>query len=153
MLDELSVVIAAIALAVSVIVFIDSRFREARAARLARRPALVFSWDGDTLRWTVSNIGSGPALDVVILQRIDGSWQHPLRMPEMAVDAANTVPRRWYEAWHDNPGLGARYRSVTDEEYATMTADDRSEIVSGWGELSPGAAPIEPHWRYRSTER
>lgn len=153
MLDELSVVIAAIALAVSVIVFIDSRFREARAARLARRPALVFSWDGDKLHWTLSNIGSGPALDVVILQRFDGSWQHPLRMPEMAVDAANTVPRRWYEAWHDNPGLGARYRSVTGEEYATMTGDDRSEIVPGWGDLSPGVAPVEPHWRYRGTQR
>lgn len=153
MLDWLSVVIAAIALVVSVIVFFDHRSREARAARLARRPALVFSWDGDTLRWTLSNIGSGPALDVVILQRIEGSWQHPLRMPEMAVDAANTVPRRWYEAWHDNPGLGARYRSITGEEYATMTGDDRSEIVSGWGELSPGAAPIEPHWRYRGTVR
>jgi hypothetical protein len=149
-LSTLSVIIAGIALAVSVIVFLDNRIRQIRATRLARKPALVFTWDPDRQTWMLNNIGSGPALDVVILQRIEGSWCHPLRMPEMAVDDANTVPRRWSERWHTNPGLGARYRSITGEEYATKTGGDYSEITEGWGKLRPDAARVEPHWHYRS---
>lgn|SRR5215208_882825 len=149
MLEAISVVIAGIALAVSVIVYVDNRIREARAARLARKPALVFAWHGERRTWTLSNIGSGPALDVVIFQRINGKWMHPLRMPEMAVQDDHTVPRRWYEHWHENPGLGARYRSTTGETYNTRTGDDYSEIREGWDEDTAPATAIEPHWRWR----
>ena len=149
-METVSVVIAGAALIVSIIVFADSRLRELRAARLARKPALVFVWDKKRLTWVLSNIGSGPALDVVIVQRIKGRWAHPLRMPEMAVQDANTVPRRWYEFWDDNPGLGARYRSITDERYVTKTADDRSEIREGPGDLPlEFDTEIEPHWHYQ----
>ncbi|HWC41676.1 MAG TPA: hypothetical protein VHK02_06795 [Actinomycetota bacterium] len=149
-MEVVSAVIAGVALVVSVIVFVDSRVRELRAAKLARRPALVFSWDEPHRVWVLSNIGSGPALDVVIVQRVDGRWAHPLRMPEMAVQDANTVPRRWFEQWHPNPGLGASYRSIGDERYATRTGDDRSEIREGTGGIGlDAAARIEPHWQYR----
>jgi len=142
-------VIAGVALIVSVIVFVDSRVRELRAARLARRPALVFVWNQEKSAWILSNIGSGPALDVVIVQRVGGAWGHPLRMPEMAVGDASIVPRLWSEKWDKNPGLGARYRSMTEEEYTTTTAGDRSKIDSGSGELpSDFGAQIEPHWSY-----
>lgn len=152
MLDVVSVLIAGIALVVSLIVYFDNRIRQIRAARLARKPALVFAWDRDQLTWMLSNIGSGPALDVVILQRIEGSWCHPLRMPEMAVDDSITVPRRWCEHWHKNPGLGACYRSITGEEYATKTGGDYSVITAGWGNLRSDEARIEPHWQYRGSE-
>jgi hypothetical protein len=150
--EALSVAIAGIALAVSVIVFIDNRIREARAARLARKPTLVFTWDGSQRTWRLSNIGNGPALDVVIFQRIDARWSHPLRMPEMAVQDSNSVPRRWYERWHEDPGLGARYRSITGETYTTKTGGDYSEIHEGWGELSADESAIEPHWRWRKDD-
>jgi hypothetical protein len=150
--DLASAVIAGIALVVSVIVFVDHRIREVRAARLARRPALVFTWDGPNRVWVLSNIGSGPALDVVILQHVDGRWSHPLRMPEMAVQDAHTVPRLWYEQWDPDPGLGARYRSIGDECYTTRTGDDRSEIREGTGDIPIDLdAPIEPHWKYRDS--
>jgi hypothetical protein len=150
--DLASVVIAGVALAVSVIVFVDNRVREVRAARLARRPALVFTWDGPNRVWLLTNIGSGPALDVVIMQHADGRWSHPLRMPEMAVQDSQIVPRLWYEQWHPDPGLGARYRSIGDERYTTRTGDDRSEIREGTGDIpiDPGAQ-IEPHWQYRDS--
>ena len=111
----------------------------------------MFAWDPDRRTWTLSNIGSGPALDVVILQRIDGAWCHPLRMPEMAVDGVTGVPRRWHEKWHADPGLGARYRSTAGERYLTTTGDDYSRITDGWGDLMQSAEPIEPHWQYRKS--
>jgi hypothetical protein len=153
-METLSVVVAAVALAVSVVVFFDNRAREQRAARLARRPALVFTWDGLRRAWELSNIGSGPALDVVILQRARGAWDHPLRMPELGVGDTQVVPRRWYEHWHEDPGLGARYRSITGERYLTRTEDDWSQISEGWAELEEGLnAETEPHWRYRDSAR
>jgi hypothetical protein len=150
MVEEVGAIIAGVALIVSIIVFVDSRLRELRAARLARKPALIFAWDHQKQTWILTNIGSGPALDVVIVQRIKGEWGHPLRMPEMAVQDENIVPRRWYEYWDNNPGLGARYRSITDEIYSTKTASDRSEIREGSGDFPPELdTQIEPHWRYR----
>jgi hypothetical protein len=144
-----SVVIAGVALGVSVIVFLDNRAREARAARLARKPALVFTWDQSQEVWLLTNIGGGPALDVVIMQRIKGRWVHPLRMPELAADGAHSVPKLWYGRWHHDPGLGARYRSITGEEYATKTGGDYSEIAETWGELGRVDSRVEPHWHYR----
>jgi hypothetical protein len=148
--EVLSASIAGIALVVSVIVFVDNRFRAIVAARLARRPALIFSWDPTMRHWTMSNIGNGPALDVVILQRIDGAWAHPLRMPEMAVQDQGAVPRAWFERWHADPGLGARYRSITGERYMTRTGDDWSQMTTSWADLPPALEEeIEPHWQYR----
>jgi uncharacterized protein YndB with AHSA1/START domain len=145
--DAISATIAGIALAISLVVFFDNRGRETRAARLARRPALVFSWDPETTAWNLQNIGGGPALDVVILQRIEMTWGRPLRMPEMPVDGSQTVPGRWV-AWDTNPGLGARYRSIAGEQYSTITADDASRMADGWGELNVRET-AEPHWSYR----
>jgi hypothetical protein len=149
-LQAVSAGVAGIALVVSVIVFVDNRLRAIETARLARRPALVFSWDATGSRWTLRNIGNGPALDVVILQRVDAQWVHPLRMPEMATGGETPVPRAWTEKWHKNPGLGARYRSMTGEQYRTRTGDDWSQMAEGWGDM-PSALwnQIEPHWDYR----
>ena len=148
MADLISPAISTIALVVSVIVFVDNRRHQAIAARLARQPALVFVWDPPNARWMLSNIGNGPALDVVILQRIDGAWLHPLRMPELGVDRGEPVPRRWVEAWSRDPGLGARYRSITGETLSTETANDASRISTSGAAMSFDADRIEPHWRY-----
>lgn len=152
MLEVASATIAGIALVVSVIVFIDNRLRALEASRLARVPMLAFTWDALRQSWILSNIGTGPALDVVILQRTGGQWVHPLRMPEMAVQESNFVPTRWMN-WDKNPGLGARYRSITGEQYMTETGDDWSHHSRGWGDL-PATLwnEIEPHWRYRDGE-
>ena len=149
-IDLISAAFAGIALVVSLVVFVDNRVRELRAARLARQPALVFVWDHPTSTWLLRNIGNGPALDVVIAQRIEAIWGHPLRMPEMPVEGTETVPRRWMEKWSANPGLGVRYRSITGEAYSTRTGDDVSEITTGRDILTFGDAEIEPHWLYRS---
>ena len=98
-----SAMIAGIALVVSVIVFIDNRLRALEASRLARVPMLAFTYTQSG--WTLTNIGNGPALDVVILQRTGGQWKRPLRMPEMAVQDSNLVPHRWVK-WEENPILG-----------------------------------------------
>jgi hypothetical protein len=148
MLQTVSATIAAIALVVSVIVFVDNRLRAAEAARLARVPTLVFTWDPLRQVWILTNIGNGPALDVVIVQQIGGQWAHPLRMPEMAVQDSNLVPARWVR-WSEDPGLGARYRSITGERYMTKTGGDWSQQLQGWGDV-PAILwnEIEPHWRY-----
>lgn len=151
-LQVASATIAGIALVVSVIVFVDNRLRALEASRLARVPMLAFTWDDPRQSWILTNIGNGPALDVVILQRIGGRWVHPLRMREMAVQDSNPVPIGWMR-WDENPGLGARYRSITGEQYMTMTGDDWSQHSPGWGDM-PAAlwSEIEPHWRYRDDE-
>jgi hypothetical protein len=152
MLEAASAMIAGIALVVSVIVFVDNRLRALEAARLARVPMLAFTWDDPRQSWILTNIGVGPALDVVILQRIGGRWVHPLRMREMAVHDSNVIPIGWMR-WDDDPGLGARYRSITGEQYMTRTGDDWSQHSPGWGDM-PATLwnEIEPHWRFRDDE-
>lgn len=148
--DVISTSVALLALGVSLVVTRDTRRRQQEAERLARQPALVFEWDGSSMTWFLRNIGNGPALDVVIVQRTNADWVHPLRMPEMSVDGSETVPRRWLERWSMNPGLGARYRSITGEAYVTRTGDDRSEISRGSTTVPVDKAAIEPHWQYRT---
>jgi hypothetical protein len=145
----LSVSVAGLALVVSVIVFVDNRLRAIETARLARRPALAFTWDGVTKRWSLDNIGNGPALDVVIVQSVAGTWSHPIRMPELAADQSMPVSRIWVEEWDENPGLGARYRSITGEQYMTQTGDDWSQMKEGWDDFPPSLwEAVQPHWRY-----
>jgi hypothetical protein len=145
-----SVLISAIALVVSVVVFVDNRVRQSQAARLGRRPMLVFVWDQGQQQWSLDNIGLGPALDVVAVQRISGQWMHPLRMPELAVGDADVIPRRWIEAWDPDPGLAVRYRSVVGEPYSTRTGDDWSQASEGWRDFPAELwQHVEPHWRYR----
>jgi hypothetical protein len=145
-----SVVISAVALVVSVIVFVDNRLRQLQGARLARRPMLVFRWDAEDQQWTLDNIGLGPALDVVAIQKIRGEWSHPVRLPELSVGGSTIVPHRWIEAWDPDPGLGARYRSVTGEPYSTRTGNDWSQASEGWDQFPDRLWDvIEPHWRYR----
>ena len=149
MMDTMNAIAAAIALVVSIIVFMETRARERRNTRLARRPVLVFAWDAGRQVWELRNIGNGPALDVVILQHVGNQWSHPLRMPELSVNGTAVVPRRWYECWDKDPGLGACYRSSVDEPYSTVTGNDWSHLKDGWQELSVARkANVEPHWKY-----
>jgi hypothetical protein len=146
---SVSVAISALAFAVSLIVFVGNRVRQLRDARLGRRPTLIFVWDHPQQHWRLSNIGLGPALDVVAVQRIRGDWVHPLRMPELAVGDTEAVRRRWIDAWDPDPGLAVRYRSVTGEPYATRTGDDWSQTSEGWSDFSDEVwQDIEPHWQY-----
>ena len=147
--DSISIGLSAVALVVSVVVFIDSRIRQVQAARLARRPALVLGWNPQEQHWILANVGSGPALDIVLVQRHDDEWAHALRMPELGAEGEAVVPQRWIEAFHGDPGLGARYRSVTGERYFTRTGQDVSTLSDGWDELSASVwDDIEPHWKY-----
>jgi hypothetical protein len=72
-------------------------------------------------------------------------WKH-----ELGVDGTAVLPRRWIEHGHSDPGLAARYRSVTGEPYLTRALNDWSQTSEGWGTLPEGLwKEIEPHWRYR----
>jgi hypothetical protein len=147
-----SVAISAVALAISVIVFYDNRKRQEDAARLGRRPMLIFVWEADAQQWVLRNIGLGPALDVVAAQKVRGEWTSALRLPELAVGGSAVIPHPWV-LWASNPGLGVRYRSVTDEPYSTRTGDDWSQPREGWSEFPERLwQDIEPHWRYRDLE-
>jgi hypothetical protein len=134
---------------VSVVVFVDSRIRQVQEARLARRPALVLRWNPHGQHWILANVGSGPALDIVLVQRYDGEWANALRMPELSAEGDAVVPQRWIEAFHGDPGLGARYMSVTGERYFTRTGQDVSTLSGGWDEVPASVwDDIEPHWKY-----
>ena len=50
---------------------------------------------------------------------------------------------------HPDPGLGVRYRSVTDEPYSTITGDDWSHVAEDWTPVSRELwTEVEPHWSY-----
>ena len=133
MLDWLSVVIAAIALVVSVIVFFDTvTGGPSRAAGEKAGPRL--SWTA-TRSLDVEHIGSGRRSTRV--PAADRGAGDPLRMPEMArrrrQHGSTTLVTR---PGTTTPGW-SRLTAALLEEYATMTGDDRSES-SPAGRAEPG---------------
>jgi hypothetical protein len=108
-------------------------------ARASIRPVLVFEYPPDE-GWKVKNIGSGPALNVLIAQREHGKWINPVRVPPMSKDGSLTLT--W--CLHDNVrGLGALYEDVDGRKYTTTCGNDLSRVFVGhsfgpWGEDNIG---------------
>jgi hypothetical protein len=146
--DWLSVAVAALAAFISVIALVSSRRQTKLAARLVRRPVLVFTWDERAAVWVVVNIGSGPALDVVVLKRADHAWTSPLRLAELNVGGQATIAQGW--GADATTSLVVRYRSVADERYSSESSEGRTRVVDEWTGIPPGAwENPEPHWKYR----
>jgi hypothetical protein len=70
------------ALAVSAVSFVMSYLQSQRSAVTAVMPVLAFAY-GEDGRWTVQNLGNGPALNVVVAERADdrAPWSNPVRLP------------------------------------------------------------------------
>jgi hypothetical protein len=82
--DIMSAVLASTALIVSVLTFALNYRHTRRRTALARKPVLVFEYEG-TRGWVLRNVGAGPALNVIVAQkRVGGSWFNPARVPPIS---------------------------------------------------------------------
>lgn len=102
-------ILSGVAIVVSICTFGLSLWFAWRSSIAAKRPVLVFVYDGRT-GWVLRNIGGGPALNVIVAQKCVGDeWFNPVRVPPFAKDAEFAL--RWLG--HVNTtGLGATYTTM-----------------------------------------
>lgn len=114
-----------------------------RVAILGRKPVLVFLYDNDR-GWALKNIGSGPALNIVVAQkRVGGEWFNPVRIPPLPKDG------EFIPVWlhHVNTtGLGATYTDFENKPYTSTCGNDLSQVFEGIRFGPWNDAEIGRHW-------
>ena len=141
--DTVSAVLSSLALIVSILTFtLNYRFAR-RAATVARKPVLVFEYDGAS-GWVLKNVGSGPALNTIVAQKqVKGAWFNPVRVPPLAKDGKMVL------SWlgHVNTtGLGATYSDFEEVTYTSTCGNDLSQVFQG-AHFGPWAEDqIGRHW-------
>jgi hypothetical protein len=126
--DVISLTLSSAALGVSIFTFALQYRHARRAAVVARKPVLIFVYDGKR-GWVLRNVGSGPALNVIVAQKpVDASWFDPVRTPPLAKEAEYVPP--WIGHTNIN-GLGATYADTEGRAYSSECRNDLSEIFDG----------------------
>jgi hypothetical protein len=125
--DIVAVALSSTAVTVSLFTFALNYLHARRAVVLGRKPVLVFVYDGRT-GWILRNVGSGPALNVIVAQRKGGEWFNPVRVPPLSREA-EFIPQ-WLG--HVNTtGLGTTYTDSEGVSYTSTTGSDLSEVFDG----------------------
>jgi len=143
--DIISAALALTALLVSLVTF-ALNYRHARQGAVqARKPVLIFEYDGGT-GWLIRNVGAGPALNVIVAQqRVGGKWFNPVRVPPLSKDG------RFILEWlnHVNTtGLGATYTDTEQLPYTSTCGNDLSAVCKGT-KFGPWAeSQIGRHWNH-----
>jgi hypothetical protein len=145
---DASTILSAVAILVSVCTFGLSFWFTWRSSIAAKRPVLVFIYDGST-GWLLRNIGGGPALNVIVAQkRVGGEWFNPVRVPPFAKDGEFAV--KWLG--HVNTtGLGVTYTDYENRPYTSTCGNDLSRTTQGtrfgpWPEENVGRHWQQPHY-------
>lgn len=122
--------------------------------RLGRTPVVVIRFDEMASRWVASNVGNGPALNIVVAQQSDedDEWYNPVLLPIVASGESYVL------AWLGSQGdfsLGARYESVLADsrtiKFFTHTRHDRCAVYR-LPQRAPNLMPEYPiidvrrHW-------
>jgi hypothetical protein len=151
MKDPVTAALSSTALLLSAVTFGLNYRRSRRSAVLARKPVLVFEYDGDT-GWNLLNVGAGPALNVVVAQkRAGGKWFNPVRVPPLSKDGKFVL--RWLN--HVNTtGLGATYSDIEQLPYTSTCGNDLSKTFDGtlfgpWPETVIGRPWNQPLYEER----
>lgn len=148
--EIISAIFSCAALIVSIITFALNYQNARRSSVLARKPVLVFEYQGD-FGWALRNVGSGPALNVVVAQRLNGQWFNPVRIPPLSKEG--TFILRWLG--HVNTtGLGATYTDTEDLPYTSICGKDLNKVTSGllfgpWPEAEIGKYWNQPLYQER----
>lgn len=121
-------VIAAVAILVSIATFVVTLWTGRRAEVRARRPVLVFVDEPSRDCWVLRNVGNGPALNVLIAQRKDGSWFNPVKLPPLGRDAAFDLT--WLGRVNDT-GLGATYVDFEGHPFTSTVGEEVVRTVEG----------------------
>ena len=135
--------ISIVALSFSIISFALSYSLSRSSAIISTRPVLVFEYDRE-IGWMIKNVGSGPALNVLVAQKEVGrAWFNPVRVPPVASGGA-FVPN-WLG--HTNTtGLGVTYFDVRNVAYTSTTGNDLTEISVGSSLGNWKETEIGRHW-------
>jgi hypothetical protein len=142
--EELNAVGSISAVVVSLFALGISTYTTWQTAVAGRRPVLVFDYSESG--WRVRNVGSGPALNVVIAQkRVGGAWFNPVRVPPLAVGGEFVL--KWCLHVNDT-GLGATYFDTANRPYTSKCGNDRTTTHTGvtipkWEEKQIGR-----HWNH-----
>ena len=110
--------------------------------RSSIRPVVVFAYDPDE-GWHVTNVGTGPALNVIIAQRRQQQWFSPVRVPPLLKEGSFKL------SWclHDNVhGLGALYEDADGRRYTSICGNDLSQSFKGHSFGPWSEAKIGKHW-------
>lgn len=148
-INDPKAILSALAIIISVCTFAVSFWFNWRSSVAAKRPVLVFVYEGQT-GWVIKNIGGGPALNIVVAQKkVGGSWFNPVRMPPLAKDK-EFIPRWLHHV--NTTGLGATYSDFEKRPYTSTCGNDLSVTSSGtkfgpWPEDKIGR-----HWRQEPYE-
>ena len=116
----------------------------ARSAVTSIRPVLVFEYTAQT-GWSVRNVGSGPAMNVLVAARAEGSdWHDPVRVPALQRDGHFVL------SWvgHSNVRtLGATYMDIADRQYSSTSTNDLSQTTEGNTLKKWTESEITAHWK------
>ena len=141
--DVISAALSCIALIVSLVTFALNYRHGVRNALLARRPVLVFEYDR-AVGWILRNVGSGPALNVVVAQKhVGGDWFNPVRIPPLSRDGRFVLT--WLSHVNDT-GFGVTCTDAENVSYTSTCGNDLSRVCAGalfgpWQEHDVGR-----HW-------
>lgn len=135
--------IAIFALMFSLVSFGLSFWHSLRSFRAGIRPVLVIAYDS-SLGWVLRNIGTGPALNIVVAQRnLDGEWFNPVRSPALAAQTQFVL--KWLGHVNDT-GIGASYEDFKGKVYSSTCGDDLSRIFVGRTLPDWAGREIGRHW-------
>lgn len=116
---SVSVFVSCLALAISYIAYRGT-------LRAAIKPVLIFSMSTD-VRWQVQNVGTGPAINVMVVDRHDdGSTDSAANCHPLAAGAHHDLP--WLKAGHE---LIAIYRDTFGTTFTTVCKVNTNTVRAG----------------------
>jgi hypothetical protein len=132
--DRLTDLVPALALLVSLCALVFTIYKGRYDQRVSVKPVLVFVYDRAD-GWTVQNIGSGPALNVIVAtheavadEKSFHCWMNPTRIAPLKKDGGFNL--HWIG--HDNVrALGATCEDIWDRPYSTTCAKDLNRVKPG----------------------
>ncbi len=137
--------LALLAIVISVISFLVSFRLNSRSAKADIRPVLAFVFN-DTSGWHLSNIGSGPGMNVTVAPKDleKGEWYNPVRIPPLG--EGSSFPVAWL-GFLAKSGLGVTYEDFQGRTYSSVCVADLSRVYSGRGEIPKwDEEKIGRHW-------
>ena len=142
--------VSVMAFVISIVSLLISIAVTRKTAKTGIRPILVILYSKEG--WIIRNIGSGPALNIIVAQRKGELWFNPVRIPPLAKDGELIL--RWLDSVNDT-SLGANYFDFQTRPYSAFCSNDLSKvfhrlIIPGWEE-----SQIDRYWkdhRYRSQD-
>jgi hypothetical protein len=138
-------VVALLISVVAVLVSVGSLVLAYASDRRSQMPVLQFIWQpgaqdlSDTPRWWLVNVGTGPAMNVVVASALRSglgrglgreTWYNPVLVP--SIPAGGRLMLTWLNAQRGAGGaLGASYTDVHRFFYTTKCGDDVSMFLIG----------------------